>query len=463
MTLSDRGPGRRSIAITAAGVIIAIVAVVAGRGLSAFRQQPVPAPGGALAPTAAASATTRLVLPPPIAQPITRMSPAAQVAWVQAIAPDSPSVSYLGTDSSGRIVGRIEVTLPDSGGRLFRSADGAAIAVVGVDRVRMVSALDGSAQRVFTRQPGGGVIDAAFSPDGHWFAIIGTKAAIELIDLASGVTQATPLGFDPHAATPGLSGAISGPVWSTLVFGPDSRRLYTLVDWGGPLRLTAFAVTASGLLQTAAAGSGLGGKTLPSCAGPGLAPRVLPDGRTMVAFCHYDGEVWFIDLLALTVTAEIPTGQRNPFELSPIFTPDGHLVYLRAETTMRVLDVASRRVSGPVAIPRKIDEPAPFSWLFTQAAAGYIASTMPLSPDGTKMYVSGPGGITVLRIPELKPMATLAPGVALGELWISGDGRTVYATDAGHGLYVIPEAGGAPITLTLPGQAGGYFVASEHG
>jgi hypothetical protein len=209
--------------------------------------------------------------------------------------------------------------------------------------------------------------------------------------------------------------------------------------------------------------SGQPGTTLPTCAGPALAPRVLPDGKTLLAFCHYDGEIWFIDLATLTVTSEIASGQRNPFELSPIFTPDGHLLYLRGDTTLRVLDVASRRVAGPVAIPRKLEDPGPFSWLFTQVAAGYVASTIPLSPDGTKMYVSGVGGITVLRVPDLKPIAALAPGLALGEVWISGDGRTIFATDAGHGLYVMPESGGPPITVMLPGQAGGYFVASEHG
>lgn len=458
-TLSDLPPRRRPIAVTAAVVVVAVAALIAGRELSAFRGQGPPA----LAPTASATASARLTLPLPVPQPITRTSLAAQVAWVQTIAPASPSVTYLGIDAGGHIVGRIEVTLADGGGRLFRSADGAAIAVVGMDRVRTFSALDGSSQRTVVRQPGGTLIDAAFSPDGRWLAIIGAKAAIELIDLATGVTQATPLGFDPHAATPGLNGAITGPVWSNVVFAPDSKRLYTLVDWGGPLRLTTFDVTPSGIVQTAAVVSGQAGTTLPTCAGPALAPRVLPDGRTMLAFCHYDGDIWFIDLATLTVTGEIASGQRNPFELSPIFTPDGHLLYLRADTTMRVLDVASRRVAGPVAIPRKPEEPGPFSWLFPQAAAGYVASTIPLSPDGTKMYVSGAGGMTVLRVPDLKPIATLAPGLALGEVWISGDGKTVFATDAGHGLYVVPESGGPPITVMLPGQTGGYFVASEHG
>ena len=57
----------------------------------------------------------------------------------------------------------------------------------------------------------------------------------------------TPLASDPKAATPGMSGSFTGPIWSTLVFARDSARLYTIVDWGGPLRLTAFTVTPTGL------------------------------------------------------------------------------------------------------------------------------------------------------------------------------------------------------------------------
>jgi len=183
----------------------------------------------------------------------------------------------------------------------------------------------------------------------------------------------------------------------------------------------------------------------------------------LVVFCHMDGDVWLIDLPTLTTIADEKTGQTNPFELSPVFTPDGQLVYLRGGTRISAFDVASRSVVGPVIIPRKLDEPGPFSWLFGRADAGYVASTIPISPDGTKLYLSGSDGITVLRLPDLKPVAKLAAGLNLGEVWISGDGKTVYATDGGHGLYVMPEGGGAPIVVTLPGQNGGYFIASEHG
>jgi hypothetical protein len=450
--------GRRSVAVTLTTIVVAVAALYGGRELSLFRQQQASPTAGVAAPSATAS--PKVVLPQPIPQPITRTSAAAQVGWVITNLPDR-SVS-VGVDRTGKIVGTIDgATDP---GRLWRSADGALLVAVTDDRITMYSALDGTKQRTYPRQLTGGVIDVAFSPDGRWLALIlSTQVAVQVLDLQTGMSQTTPIASDANAATPGLSGTFSGPVWSTLVFAPDSKRLYAIVDWGGPLRITAFDVTATGLAQAATAVSGQGGRSFPSCAGPGLAARVLPGGKTMVAFCHMDGQLWLIDLTTLAAVADKATGQTNPFELSPIFTPDGQLVYLRGGTRISAFDVASRTLVGPVAPPRKLDDPGPFGWLFGQANAGYIASTIPLSPDGTKLYLSGGDGITVLRLPDLKPVAKLAPGLNLGEVWISGDGKTVYATDAGHGLYVIPEGGGDPITVTLPGQSGGYFIASEHG
>lgn len=451
---------RRSIAFTVAAVLVAVAALYGGRELSAFRERQASPTAGVAAPSE--SASPKVVLPQPIPQPITRTSPAAQVAWVQTFSQLASTVEYLGTDPSGRTVGKIVVTDAEPG-RAFRSADGASIVIVGSSRVTAYSALDGSKQLTYAREPSGGVIDVAFSPDGRWLALIGTQAFVQVIELRTGHVQTTPLEHDPKASTPGMSGTFTGPIWSTLAFSPDSKRLYTIVDWGGPLRLTGFDVTLNGLFQTASAVNGQGGKTFPSCDGPGLAPRVTPDGRTLVVFCHMDGSVWVVDLATFTVVADKRSFQTNPFELSPVFTPDGQLVYLRGATRISAFDVASRSLVAPVIIPRRVGDPGPFSWLFTQADAGYIASTVPVSPDGTKLYLSGSDGITVLRIPDLKPIAKLAPGLNLGEVWVSGDGRTIYSTDLGHGLYVMPESGGDPIVVPLPGQNGGYFIASEHG
>src|SRR5205085_4417113 len=134
------------------------------------------------------------------------------------------------------------------------------------------------------------------------FALIGSSAYVQVLDLRTGLTQTTPLGRDPNAHTPGLTVApgFTGLIWSTLLFAPDSKRLYTIVDWAGPLRVTAFDVTPNGLVQTATAVDGSGGKTFTGCAGPGLVARVVGGVQTLVFFCHVDGLVGFLDLPTLT-------------------------------------------------------------------------------------------------------------------------------------------------------------------
>ena len=458
----------RSIALTAIVLIVAVTALIVGRELSVYRGLSVYRDASA---PSNANASPKVVLPQPIPQPVTRTSPAAQVAWIATSVLDpsrtSRSTALVGLDPSGRVVGRIDSATDPFVTRSFRSADGAQLLTVGDKVITAYSALDGRVQRTYPREPGGGVVDAAFSPDGHWFALIGSSAYLQMIDLRSGVTQTTPLARDPNAHTPGLTVApgFTGLIWSTLVFAPDSKRLYTIVDWAGPVRITAFDVIATGLVQTASAVDGQGGKTFTGCGGPGLVAKVVGGGKTLVFFCHVDGVVEFVDLPSLTAST-VRAEMRNPFWLAPIFTPDGQLLYLHQYPSfgdlMQVVDLRSHVLLGPVPTPTKTDQPGPFSWLFPIAYAGGTPSTVPVSPDGLKLYAQASSGITVLRLPDLKPIAKLASGSSLNEVWISGDGKTVYATDNGRGLYVMPESGGTPIIVTLPDQVGG-FIASEHG
>jgi len=413
-------------------------------------------------------------LPQPISQPITRTSAAAQVAWIQITTRDQSSL--IAVDPRGRLVARLDRSMSSGSAGAYgvwRSADGATIFAAGSDQITVYSALDGTAQRTYSRGPGT-VVSNAFSPDGHWLAMLLLDTGLlrlQVIDLRSGSSQVVPVGHDPNANLPGMS-CSGGPcantvAWGMAVFAPNSARVYTLTDWGGPTRIEAFSLEGGKLSQTAASVDGQSGRKVPSCSAPAMAGSVVGGGKTLVAFCHMDGAVWFFDLDTLVSSGEIRSKQPNPFWLSPIFTPDGHLLYLHQlpgfGDTMQVIDLVHQKLLGPVPTPTKLDQSGPFAWLIKNAYAGGVASTVPLSPDGLKLYSATDHGVMVLRVPDLKPIAKLAPGFKAGEVWVSGDGRTIYATSTdGKHLLVMGDDGSHQNMVTFADPTNG-FVASEHG
>jgi hypothetical protein len=177
--------------------------------------------------------------------------------------------------------------------------------------------------------------------------------------------------------------------------------------------------------------------------------------------------VSLFDLKTLTSFGVVRSDQKNPFWLSPIFTPDGQLLYLHQSPgfgdQMQVIDLASQKILGPLPTPTKLGDSGPFSWLMPVAYAGGVASTQPISPDGLRLYSDTSDGIVVLRVPDLKPIAKLAAGTPINEIWISGDGRTVYASAGDRKSLIIAKDDGTGVkTVPLPVEIGG-FIASEHG
>jgi DNA-binding beta-propeller fold protein YncE len=411
----------------------------------------------ATTPRVSSPTSTVALLPRPIAQPISRTSAEAQVAWLS-VWSQGQEPYLVAVDPSGRVVARLHhSTAPGISGAygVWRSADGATVFTVASDQITAYSALDGKVQRTYARAPGD-VVGDAFSPDGHWLAVLLLNANLQLqvIDLRTGSSQMVPVSYDSNAA--------NGD-WGMVIFAPNSARVYTLT-WGGLIRLSAFSLGGGKLNQIAASGDGQAG-----CAGPAMAASVVAGGQTLVAFCHVDGAVWFFDLHTLASIAVVRSQQANPFWLSPIFTPDGHLLYLHGQwpglgDSLQVVDLTTRKLLGPLATPIKVDQSGPFAWLITNAYAGGVASTVPISPDGLRLYsTTDYEGVMVLRVPDLKPIAKLAPGFKASEVWVSGDGRTVYATSGdGKDLLAMGNDGSHQKVVTLPGQANG-FIASEHG
>ena len=404
-------------------------------------------------------------LPTPVAEPITRTNVGAQIAWLwlQETGASSYLVAY---DPTGRLVARLgQSTAPGTAAQIYgfwRSPDGASIFTTNSARLTSYAAADGHLLHTYQR-PLGSLMDNAFSPDGHylaWLTFGSGQLRLDVLDLQTGtwISPAT-VAHDRQASMPGYSGQPNS--WGMPVFGPDSGHIYTITDWGGPARLSDFTV-GNGHLQL------LGTQVLQdvSCAGPAMALKVIDAGGTLAAFCHVDGAVWLIDLETLSVATVLHPRQSNPFWASPVFTDDGRLLYLLEPGTAQILDLVRHTVRGPFTLPTTGDQSplaALLSLLVLPVEAGGIASTVPLSPDGLKLYVANPDGVMVLRIPDLTPLAKVAPDANANEVWVSGDGRTLYVTtDEGRGLVTVRADGSRVLRVDLPAVAGG-FVASEHG
>ena len=356
--------------------------------------------------------STATGLPTPVAEPITRTSAGAQIAWLwlQAQGASPYLVAY---DPAGRFVARLGQSTAAGAAQIYgfwRSADGASIFTTDTANLKAYAAADGHLVHTYPRPPGS-LMGNAFGPDGRyvaWLTFGSGQVTLDVLDIQADtwLTPAT-IAHDSQASMPGYSG--QPDAWGMPVFGTDSRHVYTITDWGGPARVSAFTLE-SGHLQL------LGTQVLRDvgCAGPAMALKVIDVGGTLAAFCHFDGAVWLIDLKTLSVATVLHPRQSNPFWASPVFTEDGRLLYLLEPGTAQILDLVRHTVRGPFALPKTTGDQSPLtallSLLVLPVEAGGIASTVPLSPDGLKLYVANPDGVMVLRIPDLTPLAKMAPG-----------------------------------------------------
>ena len=336
-------------------------------------------------------------------QPITRTSPGAQVAFVNLesglIAVDSRGKDVL-RSSSGPVP-------PDFA---LRSPDGATVYLLGAVGFTAIDAATGREkwshplpEKYVRAHP------TTFSPDGHALYASGGNDDVVYVYRWSGdrATEDGKIvlrakkdsksdGTSYPANMPGMNGGGSA-AWGLPVFGPDSTHLYTVTDWGGPTRLTTFQVGGGKILKLATIADGQAGRRIPSCNGPAMAMKVVGPGPTLVAFCHSDGAVWFIDTGTLQAQATVDTHQPNPFWFSPIFTPDGKRLYLHQwpgfADQMTMLDLTTRKLYGPARTPQTTDQPGIFASLVTTAYAGGVASTVPLSPDGQELSSATADGV----------------------------------------------------------------------
>ncbi len=158
----------------------------------------------ALAPTPSATAAPRL--PQPIAQPITRVSAGAQVAWLWSWSQDRKR-SLIGIGPRSSVVAQLDDATLAGATAFWRAADGDTLFVARPHEIATYSAFNGEPQRSY-QNPAVGIGATAVSGDGRWLAILsaGPDPRLHVIDLSSGSTQTRPVMHDSNAKLPGLSG-----------------------------------------------------------------------------------------------------------------------------------------------------------------------------------------------------------------------------------------------------------------
>ena len=373
--------------------------------------------------------------------------PGADVAWVTSQVSSNGAYTgdiVTGIDPTGHIVGRINAR--DE----LRSPDGSHLYALVAGGLDVYSAVDGHKEQTIRLQPVSFGLPM-LSADGRYLAVVGSSV-LQLVDLSAGRSIAS---ISVGSAGDGV------PV----VVGANAEHVYIV---GAMIEKFAFDGTALRLEQrrtgqtTACNGLAIGGA---NTAG-GLPFRVLPDGHTLVAFCPGNGRTTWFDLDLMTVTHEVQISQRNPFWVSPVFSPDGNTLYLHEGGTgaLHVIDLVHQRIVKSTKVATANINPLAWlgSLLVTDAYAGAIDRTAAVSPDGTWLYAvrdfGGPGGVSLVHLPDIAVKSRWLPDVSLKSVWVSADGQTVYLLENNDQLRVLRTDGSQVAKLSLPAYTDGFIV-----
>ncbi len=374
-----------------------------------------------------------------------------QIAWLEG------QTGLTGFDGNGHIVGTIQIPTA------LRSPDGSELYSPSGGKVDVYNAATGKPERSISRQGSGDV--AALSPDGRFLVILGVRPSeVEVVDLTA----------ERSAGHTRLGTAFPDAGPSFLLVSPRASTIYAFGDFWRHTAVAVLRFDGSTVRLQQQVIDGQQGHTAPNCDGmapqnsvSGLPERLLPDGKTMVSFCPGDGLVSWFDLNDLRITAQVRVQEQNPFWLSPVFSPDGSMLYVQEPGTGRITAVDLQRHtivrSAIVETPTAFN---PLRWLadrlFPPAFAGGIPRSAAISRDGTYLYVTGgfgrPIGVGAVRLLDFHVSGqwSLEGG---GSLWLSGDGRTLCVLDnGGIRLSILNVASGSVTTVKLSGP--GYdFLA----
>lgn len=402
--------------------------------------------------------------------------PGANNAWVLAQTAGHPPV-LLGFDPGGHRIGTINA--PDA----LRSADGSHLYVAGAGdgKLDIYSTVDGHIERTVALHTS--TLDReALSPDGRYFGVLGAspcpplaKCAVfeyfEVVDLSA----ARSVAFLPVS--------IVGDPSFTTILAFDGQHVYIFGNIfvptsGGTGTPTVIVLGFDGrsLRVEQRATNGSGGRKLLYCNGlvvsgenaaGGLPYKLLPDGHTLALFCPDDGRVSWFDLSQLAVTHELVVNQHAPFWVTPVFSADGSTLYLHEGGTGQVHVVDLKRKAVIQSVTLTADNGDPIAWLrklfVIDADAGGIARTAALSPDGRWLYAvslfGGPGGISVIHLPDLAVRTRWIPNDSLQSVWVSADGKTIYALNQGGDQLVLLHSDGSQIAqISQTPYVSGFIV-----
>jgi len=388
---------------------------------------------------------------PVTTSPITPIvaGPGADIAWITS--QQSSGGSYTGdivtgVDPSGHVVGRInardELRSPD-GSHLYALVDG------GLD---VYSAVDGHKEQTIRLQSVS-FGEPMLSADGRYLTVVGgsPSTTLQLVDLSAGRAVASTNVAAPADGVGLVVGAHAEHVY--VVGATIAKFAFDGATLRAQQRQTGHTLACDGLVVGGANSAG------------GLPFRVLADGHTLVAFCPSDGRVTWFDLDTMAVTHEVAVGQRNPFWVSPVFSPDGNTLYLHEGGTgaLHAVDLIHQTVKSTKVASADNN---PLAWLrsllVTDAYAGSISRTAAVSPDGTWLFTVGafsaPGGATLVHLPDLAVKGQWLPEVSLHSVWVSADGRTIYLLENGDQLRVLRTDGSQVAKLPLPAYTDTFIV-----
>jgi len=374
--------------------------------------------------------------------------PGANTAWVTSQTANGDVDT--GIDAAGHVVGRINAPVD------LRSPGGSHLYALGDRRIDVYSALDGHKEQTIRLQSASGVGQIQMlSPDGRFLAVAGgSPTSLELVDLSVGRSVASISVASPAYGIPVIVGAQAQHVY--LVGSTVAKLTFDGTTLRVEQQTIANALPCDGLVVGGGNSAG------------GLPFRVLADGRTLVAFCPSDGRVTWFDLDRMTVIHEVVASQRNPFWVSPVFSPDGNTLYLHegGTGTLHVVDLVHQSIVKSTNVTAAAD-PNPLGWLgsllVAEVDAGGIPRTAALSPDGNWLYAVGAfgarGGVSLVHLPDLSVKGRWLPGVVPASVWVSADGQTIdVLTQNGDELRVLRTDGSQVARLTLPANTSGFIV-----